>query len=75
MTRAAPMPAWITEAVTGLPALVTVGETAKFLRCHERTIFRALAAGKIAAARVGDGAAKTLIARTEIARYLAERAA
>lgn len=75
MTRAAPVPEWVTEAVAELNTLSTVAETAKFLRCHERTVMRAIAAGHLSAVRATDGAPHTLVPKSSLARYLAERAA
>lgn len=75
MTRTTPVPEWVTDAVRDLPSLVRVPEAATFLRCHERTVMRAIAAGHLSAVRATDGAPHTLVPKSSLARYLAERAA
>jgi len=68
-----PPPDQFDEAVRGLRAVLTLRETAEILRCHPRTLGRHIAAGKVTAIKTGhDGSSKTLILRSELARYLRE---
>lgn len=61
---------WISEAIGSLPALVTAKEATAVLRCSRRTLAREIARGRIDAVRQGDGCAKVLVPRAELARYL-----
>jgi len=63
-------PAWIVEALAGLPPLLTVTEATNVLRMSRRNFFRLLSLGKISTIRTGANSSKHLIARGELERYL-----
>lgn len=60
---------WAEEAVSSLPALVTVEEAFTFLRCSLRTLHRAIRAGRLVMVQRERGA-RIYIPRTAIASYL-----
>jgi excisionase family DNA binding protein len=65
-------PAWVTEAVAELPAIARIEEVAGVIRMCPRTIRRLIASGQLTAIRGREsGAARVLIPRAEVARYLA----
>ena len=72
IARATRLPAALEEAISRLPALSTVNETAELFRTAPSSIRHGIATGRIRSLKVGK---KRLIAKDEIARLLTEGAA
>ena len=55
------------------PAHLTIAEAALELRCSQKTVRRMLATGRLHATKLAaGGSSRVLIARAEVARFLAE---
>jgi len=62
---------WVEEAISGVPALATVVESAALLRMSPRNFYRLIAAGKVRSVRSSEGGSSPhLVPRGELARYL-----
>jgi excisionase family DNA binding protein len=61
-----------TTPPAGLPAVLTLAETATHLRCSPRTVLRAVAAGRLRAIRLTDGGAPRF-AHDDLAAFITGR--
>lgn len=67
---------WIEDALTDVPRLATLEETARLLRCSKRTVTRAIAAGRLGAITLGEGgSAGVRVPRAKLREYLESRSA
>jgi excisionase family DNA binding protein len=65
------VPAWVEEAVAGLPVLVTTAEATKVLRTTQRNLYRWIAIGKITAVKdTCGGSTRVLIPKSALVKYL-----
>jgi hypothetical protein len=66
-----PAPAWVTDAIAGLPPIARIEEVAGLIRMCPRQIRRLIKSGQLRAVRGREtGPARLLIPRVEVGRYL-----
>jgi excisionase family DNA binding protein len=69
------LPEQLAEVARELPITMSKAQVAEVLRVCERTVDRAVTAGKLRAIKTADGrAGRVLFTRSEVVRFMAERA-
>lgn len=64
------VPAWIAESVADLPMMLTLSETAQFLRVSERQVYRLAEAGKLVMVSKGGEKSRRLVPKSSVTEYL-----
>lgn len=61
---------WVAAATAELPALLTIAETATYLRMSMRQVYRLADAGRIVMISKGGEGSRRLVPKAAIAKYL-----
>jgi excisionase family DNA binding protein len=70
MTAATKEPDWVEESIKGLPAFLTIKETAELLRMGQRHVYTLAERGQLAVVSKGARHSRRLVPKVSLAKYL-----